>query len=214
MRNPDQVLSRDQILDLVWGDDAGVAGEQVKLYVGYLRRKLESVLSADELPIETVRGFGYRYRPRAGARAVTRHPPALPFQAMSLRDLRPLLAIAVVAVAVALAQTAGGLDAGALSLLPPLLLLLPLLAGRYVGEDRIARLARAPRRAAPARPSMRRCRAAAPRRCSVTAGCCWPCASPGARRRRPPSPEPNAPFPSKEVPRCAERCSPRASPQR
>jgi DNA-binding response OmpR family regulator len=64
VRNPDQVLSRDQILDLVWGDDAGVATEQVKLYVGYLRRKLEAVVPAEQGPIETVRGFGYRYRPR------------------------------------------------------------------------------------------------------------------------------------------------------
>jgi two-component system response regulator MprA len=62
VRHPDQVLSRDQILELVWGDDAGVATEQVKLYVGYLRRKLESVLPPERLPIETVRGFGYRYR--------------------------------------------------------------------------------------------------------------------------------------------------------
>ena len=62
VRNRDQVLTRDQILDLVWGDSAGVAGEQVKLYVGYLRRKLEQVISEAEMPIETVRGFGYRYR--------------------------------------------------------------------------------------------------------------------------------------------------------
>ncbi|MDX6664941.1 MAG: hypothetical protein QOG68_1147 [Solirubrobacteraceae bacterium] len=62
VRNRDQVLTRDQILDLVWGDSAGVAGEQVKLYVGYLRRKLEQVLAVDQMPIETVRGFGYRYR--------------------------------------------------------------------------------------------------------------------------------------------------------
>lgn len=61
-RNRDQVLTRDQILDLVWGDSSGVAGEQVKLYVGYLRRKLEQVLGEGEMPIETVRGFGYRYR--------------------------------------------------------------------------------------------------------------------------------------------------------
>ena len=64
VRNPDQVLSRDQILGLVWGDDAGVATEQVKLYVGYLRRKLEAVVPAEKMPIETVRGFGYRYRLR------------------------------------------------------------------------------------------------------------------------------------------------------
>ena len=68
VRNPDQVLSRDQMLELVWGDSAGVAGEQVKLYVGYLRRKLLSVLTDDEMPIETVRGFGYRYRPIVGQR--------------------------------------------------------------------------------------------------------------------------------------------------
>jgi DNA-binding response OmpR family regulator len=67
VRHPDQVLSRDQMLDLVWGDST-VAGEQVKLYVGYLRRKLAAVLGDDGLPIETVRGFGYRYRaPRQGA---------------------------------------------------------------------------------------------------------------------------------------------------
>jgi DNA-binding response OmpR family regulator len=64
VRNPDQVLSRDQLLDLVWGDSAGVAAEQVKLYVGYLRRKLEGALSGESAPIETVRGFGYRYRRR------------------------------------------------------------------------------------------------------------------------------------------------------
>jgi DNA-binding response OmpR family regulator len=62
VRNPDQVLSRDQLLELVWGDAAGVAPDQVKLYVGYLRRKLEAPLHGERAPIETVRGFGYRYR--------------------------------------------------------------------------------------------------------------------------------------------------------
>jgi DNA-binding response OmpR family regulator len=61
LRNPDQVLSRDQILDLVWGDNAGVAGDQVKLYVGYLRRKIEGAAGEGGAPIETVRGFGYRW---------------------------------------------------------------------------------------------------------------------------------------------------------
>ncbi|PTL60419.1 response regulator transcription factor [Paraconexibacter algicola] len=66
VRHPDQVLSRDQLLELVWGDaTGGVAGEQVKLYVGYLRRKLHAVLGDDDGPIETVRGFGYRWRPSA-----------------------------------------------------------------------------------------------------------------------------------------------------
>ncbi len=61
VRHRDQVLGRDQILDQVWGSDAASSG-QVKLYVGYLRRKLEGVDGGGEVPIETVRGFGYRYR--------------------------------------------------------------------------------------------------------------------------------------------------------
>jgi DNA-binding response OmpR family regulator len=61
VRHPKQVLSRDQLLELVWGDAYGVAGDQVKLYVGYLRRKLAPEDPA-RAPIETVRGFGYRYR--------------------------------------------------------------------------------------------------------------------------------------------------------
>jgi DNA-binding response OmpR family regulator len=61
VRHPNQVLSRDQLLELVWGP-SGASPAQVKLYVGYLRRKLEQ--TADASPIETVRGFGYRYRPK------------------------------------------------------------------------------------------------------------------------------------------------------
>ncbi len=62
VRHPRQVLSRDQLLELVWGDTYGVSGDQVKLYVGYLRRKLDPD-APDRAPIETVRGFGYRYVP-------------------------------------------------------------------------------------------------------------------------------------------------------
>jgi DNA-binding response OmpR family regulator len=61
VRNPNHVLSREQLLELVWGDSLGVSPEQVKLYVGYLRHKLDPQ-APDSTPIETVRGFGYRYR--------------------------------------------------------------------------------------------------------------------------------------------------------
>src|SRR3954454_4605394 len=60
VRHPNQVLSPDQILQLVWGDSYSVSRDQVKLYVGYLRRKLEEG-DVDDAPIATVRGFGYRY---------------------------------------------------------------------------------------------------------------------------------------------------------
>ncbi len=58
--HPGQVLSREQLLELVWGDGYGTSGDQVKLTVGYVRRKLG--VSPEDGPIETVRGFGYRYR--------------------------------------------------------------------------------------------------------------------------------------------------------
>ncbi|MDX6506187.1 MAG: hypothetical protein QOG06_831 [Gaiellaceae bacterium] len=61
VRHPNQVLSREQLLELVWDDPYDVSGDQVKLYVGYLRRKLDPE-APERVPIETVRGFGYRYR--------------------------------------------------------------------------------------------------------------------------------------------------------
>jgi DNA-binding response OmpR family regulator len=64
VRHPNQVLGHDQLLELVWGDALAASRDQVKLYVGYLRRKLEGG-GADPGVIETVRGFGYRYRSSA-----------------------------------------------------------------------------------------------------------------------------------------------------
>jgi DNA-binding response OmpR family regulator len=61
-RHPNQVLSHDQLRELVWGDSLDTSRDEVKLYVGYLRRKL-SPDAPRGTPIETVRGFGYRYRP-------------------------------------------------------------------------------------------------------------------------------------------------------
>jgi DNA-binding response OmpR family regulator len=58
---PGQVLGHGQLLDLVWGDGVREKNE-VKLYVSYLRRKLGAAARVD--PVETVRGIGYRYRPR------------------------------------------------------------------------------------------------------------------------------------------------------
>ena len=62
VRHPNQVLSHDQLLELVWGDALTGSRARTKLYVGYLRQKLADA-GLEESPIETVRGFGYRYRP-------------------------------------------------------------------------------------------------------------------------------------------------------
>lgn len=55
-RHPGQILSREQLLDRVWGYDYDPGSNIVDVYVGYLRKKLGSHL------IETVRGMGYRLR--------------------------------------------------------------------------------------------------------------------------------------------------------
>jgi DNA-binding response OmpR family regulator len=59
--NPGRVLGHGRLLELVWGDRVRERDE-VTLYVSYLRRKLAGAAGVD--PVETVRGVGYRYRPR------------------------------------------------------------------------------------------------------------------------------------------------------
>jgi DNA-binding response OmpR family regulator len=60
MRHPGQVLSRQQLLDAVWGIDFDTDSNVVDVYVSYLRRKLDS--GEGPSVIETVRGAGYRVR--------------------------------------------------------------------------------------------------------------------------------------------------------
>ena len=62
VRHPGQVLSADQLIEHCWGHEAGVSRDQVKLYVSYVRKKLGQDSDGWQ-PIETVRGFGYRYAP-------------------------------------------------------------------------------------------------------------------------------------------------------
>ncbi len=57
VRNPRRVLSRDQILDAVWGYDFGATSNVVDVYVGYVRAKL-----GEPRLIHTVRGIGYVLR--------------------------------------------------------------------------------------------------------------------------------------------------------
>ena len=63
-RHPDQVLSREQILNAVWGFDFDPGTKVLEVYIGYLRRKLGG--QDGEGPIETVRNVGYRLRAPRG----------------------------------------------------------------------------------------------------------------------------------------------------
>lgn len=60
IRHAGQVVTRQQILDQVWGAEPDVYSNVVDLYVSYLRRKLGELGRADRL--RTVRGVGYTLR--------------------------------------------------------------------------------------------------------------------------------------------------------
>jgi two-component system, OmpR family, response regulator MprA len=60
MMNPRSVLTHTVIYERVWGYDFGPASNALRVYVGYLRRKLQQAGARDL--IHTVRGVGYSLR--------------------------------------------------------------------------------------------------------------------------------------------------------
>ena len=60
MEHPRVVLGRDVIMDRVWGVDREASSNALEVYVGYLRRKLES--GGRPRLVQTVRGVGYVLR--------------------------------------------------------------------------------------------------------------------------------------------------------
>jgi hypothetical protein len=70
---------------------------------------------------------------------------------MPRRDRHILFGLTLLSVALAVLQSVTGLSPDVLLAVPAALLLLPLLAGRYVGEDGLARLARTRTAVAPRR---------------------------------------------------------------
>jgi two-component system response regulator MprA len=64
MLNPRRVLPHSLIYDRVWGYDFGPTSNALRVYVGYLRRKLED--AGGRPLIHTVRGVGYALREPSG----------------------------------------------------------------------------------------------------------------------------------------------------
>ncbi len=60
LRHPNQVLTRAQILDHVWGYDSDPGSSVVEIYVHYLRNKIDK--SEKQPLLQTVRGVGYTLR--------------------------------------------------------------------------------------------------------------------------------------------------------
>jgi two-component system, OmpR family, response regulator MprA len=57
LRRPRQVLTRDIIMDRVWGIDFEGSSNVMEVYVGYLRNKLEA--NGEPRLIHTIRSVGY-----------------------------------------------------------------------------------------------------------------------------------------------------------
>jgi DNA-binding response OmpR family regulator len=61
-RQPRRVFTKDQLINIVWGDDAAVSPNAVETYISYLRTKLQT--PGGEPLNTTVRGAGYALRAR------------------------------------------------------------------------------------------------------------------------------------------------------
>lgn len=60
LHNPRRVLTREIILDRVWGFDFGPESNSLEVYIGYLRKKME--VDGEARVIHTIRGVGYVLR--------------------------------------------------------------------------------------------------------------------------------------------------------
>jgi len=60
LRNPNQILSKDQIISHVWDYDADILPNTVEVFIRKLRDKIDRPFNNKKCLIQTVRGFGYR----------------------------------------------------------------------------------------------------------------------------------------------------------
>ena len=58
MYNPNQIISKSQIYDKIWGIDSEVESNNLEVYLSFIRKKLKIIGSC--VTIKAVRGLGYR----------------------------------------------------------------------------------------------------------------------------------------------------------
>ena len=58
MQNANQVISREQIYDKVWGLDSEIESNNVEAYISFIRKKIKAIES--NVQIKAVRGLGYK----------------------------------------------------------------------------------------------------------------------------------------------------------
>lgn len=60
MRNPNRILTKENIISHVWDYDADILPNTVEVYIGYLRKKIDIPFKKFFPLIQTIRGFGYK----------------------------------------------------------------------------------------------------------------------------------------------------------
>jgi len=60
LRHPNQIVSKEQIMNHVWDYEADILPNTIEVYIGYLRGKIDKPFKDKPSLIHTVRGFGYR----------------------------------------------------------------------------------------------------------------------------------------------------------
>ena len=60
MRHPNQILTKEAIINHVWDGDSDILPNTVEVYIGYLRNKIDKPFPKESSIINTVRGFGYK----------------------------------------------------------------------------------------------------------------------------------------------------------
>jgi DNA-binding response OmpR family regulator len=60
MHHPNTILSKDQIIQAIWDYEADVLPNTVEVYIGYLRKKIDTAFPKLPRLIHTIRGFGYK----------------------------------------------------------------------------------------------------------------------------------------------------------
>lgn len=64
LRNPERILTKENIISHVWNYDADILPNTVEVYIRYLRNKIDKPFEAQPL-IHTIRGFGYKLSEKA-----------------------------------------------------------------------------------------------------------------------------------------------------
>ena len=62
IKNPNQVISKEQIYEKIWGLENESESNNLEAYISFIRKKLKSIRS--EVQIKAIRGLGYKLEAR------------------------------------------------------------------------------------------------------------------------------------------------------